>query len=66
MTLKELKEKVDFLMLNEINHELTVCIPNNKVAMGGTPVTDIKNCNRGIDWDANKFILWPVKEMIER
>ena len=67
MTLKELKQKVDHYYLNERNHDLEVCIPNNKTGwLGGMPVTSVKYANKGIDWDADKFILTPEKPMIEQ
>jgi hypothetical protein len=65
MTLKELKERVDWAIENG-DDDLKVCIPNNKVGMGGTSVTFVKQAARGIDWDSGKFILWPETEMIER
>ena len=68
MTLKELKQKIDFYYnMNELNHDLEICIPNNKSGMmGGTPVTSIRYASKGIDWDHDKFILTPEKPMIEQ
>ena len=66
MTLKDLKEKIDLYMTSERNHELNVCISNNKRGvMGGTPVTNVKGCNNGIDWNKGQFFLWPEKDMME-
>lgn len=66
MKLIELKAIVDRLCEQERNHDLNVCIRNNKRGMyGGSPVTNIKGCNRGIDWDKDKFFMFPEKEMIE-
>jgi len=66
MTLSELKLKVDFAMQFEKNHNLIVCIPNNKPSMGALAVTDVKWCGQGIDWDHDKFFMWPVEEMINK
>lgn len=67
MTLKELKEKVDFYYeMNEQYHDLLVCIPNNKHGYGGTQVTNVKNVNKGFDLDRGKLLLSPEKPMIER
>ncbi len=65
MTLKELKERVDWAVENS-GKDLDVCIPNNKGGMmGGTPVTSVKQAAQGIDWDNKKFILWPETKLIE-
>lgn len=67
MILKELKEKIDrYYEMNEMYHDLEVCIPNHKRGMGGTSVTKVKYANKGIDWDSGKFIITPEVEMVER
>lgn len=67
MTLKGLKEKVDFFYnMGERYHYLEVCIPNEKGGMGGTPVTKVKSVNKGIDWDNGKFFIFPEVKMIEQ
>lgn len=67
MTLKELKEKIDWYMdQDERNGELQVCIPNHKHGMGGTSVTHVSNACKGIDWDHRKFIVYPEVDMIEQ
>jgi hypothetical protein len=67
MTLEELKKRVDtYYEMNEQYRYLEVCIPNNKGGMGGTPVTNVKFANKGIDWDSGKFILTPEKPMVEK
>ena len=67
MTLKDLKERIDFCYeMNEQNHDLIVCIPNNKGGFGGTSVTIAKHANRGFDWDRGKFIITPEVPMIEK
>ena len=65
MTIRELKERVDWAVENG-GSDLQVYVPNNKGGMGGTSVTGVKQAAQGIDWDVRKFILWPEKEMIER
>lgn len=67
MTLKELKEKIDwFIMQNPDYGELEVCIPNNKPGFsGGTPCTYVLNASKGIDWDSDKFIIYPEVRMSE-
>lgn len=67
MTLKELKERVDFAIQNaRYPDQIEVCIPNNKPSMGGMSVTGVKSAGKGIDWDKSKFIIWPETEMIEK
>lgn len=67
MTLKELKERIDWYLEHNIrNGELEVCIPNQKGGMGGTSVTYVKTANKGIDWDKNKFFIFPEVDMIEQ
>ncbi len=66
MTLKELKERVDYEMRDERNGYIEVCIPNNKRGMmGGTPATTVKYAHRGIDWDHGKFFIIPENDMSE-
>jgi len=66
MTLLELKEYIDHA-LNQIgNEDAEVCIPNNKNTMGGVSVTHVKHSHMGIDWDSNKFILYPEVKMVEQ
>lgn len=66
MTLERLKQIVDFAIeQKEQNKDLIVCIPNNKPSMGQISVTHIKNAHRGIDWDKDKFLLFPEKQMVE-
>ena len=66
MKLKDLKIKVDWAMEQERNHDLEVCIPNNKGGQGGLSVTLVRGANPGIDWDRGKFLIWPENEMIEK
>ena len=69
MNLQELKDKIDSLaIMSDIKLEhLEVCIPNSKGAyMGVTPVTKVRNANRGIDWNNGIFFIWPEVEMIEK
>ena len=63
MKLSELKERVDHAMKDGKNYDLVVCIPNNKPSMGPLATTEIKWCGQGIDWDHDKFFIWPVEEM---
>jgi len=64
MTLLELKERVDSI-ISRRGGDLEVCIPNHKGGMGGISVTNVKGAHNGIDWDSNKFIIYPEKEMVE-
>lgn len=68
MTLKELKKRVDYCYeMGEHYHDLEVCIPNNKSGMvGSTPTTKVKYANKGFDWNAGKFIIFPEVIMIEK
>lgn len=68
LTLKKLKERVDWYMSIEdgIYGDLEVCIPNNKyTAVGEAPVTKVKAVGRGIDRDPNKFVIYPEIRMTE-
>ena len=68
MTLRELKERVDYFMdiQNGIWGDTEVSIPNNKKGMyGRTPTTGVRNASVGIDWDSKTFFIWPETEMIE-
>ena len=67
MTLKELKQIVDrYYERSERNHDLEICIPNNKGGIRGTSVTKVKGANKGIDWDNNgKFFIFPENPMVE-
>ncbi len=62
LTLITLKEVVDhhLSMKGDRANEITVCIPNNKVGMGGTPVTYVTGAHGGIDWDSGKFFIQPA------
>lgn len=42
-----------------------VCIPNGKVGIGGTAVTNIIHAAPGFDWNHHKFILTPENRMVE-
>jgi hypothetical protein len=64
MTIKQLKERVDWAVENS-REDLDVCIPNNKVGIGGTSVTSVRQAAQGIDWDSGKFIIWPETKLIE-
>jgi hypothetical protein len=67
MTLRELKQRVDFACENARDlDDIIVCIPNNKPSMGPISVTEVKSAGKGIDWDKSKFIIWPEAEMIEK
>lgn len=66
MTLLELKQKVDLALQRMGGEDLEVCIPNNKNAMGGTPVTKVRGASCGIDWDRGKFMIYPEIKMIEQ
>lgn len=44
--------------------EIRVCIPYQAArAFGGTPCVDVKRANKGFDWDDNKFMLSPEKDL---
>lgn len=67
MNLQELKDEIDAIELNsaiKLEH-ITVCIPNNKGGFGGTSVTGVKMAGKGIDWDNDKFIIFPETKMNE-
>ena len=64
MTLRELKERVDWAVENS-RRDLEVCIPNGKVGMGGTSVTSVRQAAQGIDWDGGRFIIYPETKLIE-
>jgi hypothetical protein len=64
MTIKQLKERVDWAVENS-GKDLDVCIPNNKVGIAGTSVTSVIQASQGIDWDGGKFIIWPETKLIE-
>ena len=65
MNLQELYNSVEQQMiLCEQRHqdpaEIRVCIPIQTVkAIGGTPCANVKQANKGFDWDNNKFMLYP-------
>lgn len=65
MTLKELGDQVNRLLKSKSNEDLIVCIPNGKPSMGGMSVTPVSHVSRGFDWNVNKFILFPEKDMME-
>ncbi len=66
MTLKELKDKIDFhYNFSERNHDLEVGIPNNKGGQGGDPMTHIKGVGVGFDWNRGKFFIFPDNKMKE-
>jgi hypothetical protein len=65
MKLKELKDRIDAVPKGEFYDELEVCIPNNKVGIGGTSVTSVIQAAQGFDWDDGRFILWPETKLIE-
>lgn len=67
MNLQELKDRIDALPISGGRplEDYEVCIPNNKVAWGGTQVTKVRAASRGSDWDNYKFFIWPETEMIE-
>ena len=64
MTIRELKERVDWAVENS-KRDLEVCIPNGKVGMGGTSVTSVRQAAQGIDWDGGRFIIYPETKLIE-
>lgn len=69
MTLRELKERVDYFMnvQDGIWGDTEVSIPNNKKGMyGRTPTTGVKHASVGIDWDSKTFFIWPETEMEEK
>ena len=67
MTLRELKQRVDFILEQRDQYgDIEVCIPNGKNTMGGTSVTPVKIAYRGIDWDSSKFIIVPETPMVEQ
>ena len=65
MTLKELKERVDWAIENNRGELDVVCIPNGKVGVGGTSVTSVKQATQGFDWDHGRFIIYPETKLIE-
>ena len=69
MNLQELYNIVEQqVILCEQRHQdpatIKVCIPIQTVtAVGGTPCIDVKQANKGFDWDDNKFMLYPEKDL---
>ena len=44
--------------------EIRVCIPIQTVtAFGGTPCVDIESIRDGFDWDMNKLMIYPAKDL---
>lgn len=64
MTLKELKERIDF-EYNEhsANCEVRIVVQQEGV-VGGTPSVGVKFAGRGIDWDSWQFMIHPAHELI--
>lgn len=68
LTLRELKERVDWYMAigDGIYGDLEVGIPNNVFTeVGEAPITRVKAVGKGIDRDENKFIIYPEIRMVE-
>ena len=69
MNLQELYNIVEQqVILCERRHQdpvtIKVCIPIQTVnAVGGTPCVDVKQAIKGFDWDDNKFMLYPEKDL---
>lgn len=64
MTLEELFNEIrDLLKKHPSDGNRIVCIPNNKIGLGGTKVTEVKSIGGGIDWDAKKLFIFPEKAM---
>lgn len=65
MTLQELYNIVEQAMLHCTNPEdIRVCIPIQTLnAISGTPCVDIKSIHKGFDWDNNKLMLYPEKDL---
>lgn len=69
MNLLELKEKLNNLYIKYSDYDLKqieIGIKTDVVsAIGGTYITPVKNINKGFDWDKNKFIIIPEKDLRE-
>lgn len=69
MNLQEIYDAVEHAMMqcqqrNQDPSEIRVCIPIQTVnAVGGTPCADIKSVYKGFDWDNNKLMLYPEKDL---
>ena len=67
MTLNELKIRVDFYCAQEgLGDRLKVCVPNGNPGFGPTQATAVKGAGRGIDWNADKFLIHPEVDMVEK
>jgi hypothetical protein len=65
MKLKELKELVDYALLEKGAENFEVVIPNNKPSIGPLSVTKVMWANPLFDWDYGRFIITPENKMIE-
>ena len=69
MNLKQLYDIIEREVIHcEKRHQdpatIKVCIPIQTVnAIGGTPCADVRQANKGFDWDDNKFMLYPEKNL---
>lgn len=68
MTLGELKQQIDWYYkeFGDRLDDIEVCIPNNKVGIGGTSVTYVQSAHKGFDWDSGRFIIYPKVPMVEQ
>lgn len=70
MNLKELKEQIDWLYENQLQHnypapeDITVSIVVKTVGtVGGTPGVGVKSMQSGFDWDNGKLMICPEKDL---
>jgi len=64
MTLLDLYNKIDGqLRICPRKGSDEVCVAIHGSGFGGTDTVDVKSAGCGIDWDNNKFIIWPEKTL---
>jgi hypothetical protein len=69
MKLKELYERLKFFMDKDVNDrhgDKEVVIKVSRPSLGPLASVSVREAGPGIDWDNNKFILWPEKELLEK
>lgn len=70
MNLKELKEQVDWLYENQLQHiypapdgvNVSIVVKTAGSA-GGTPCVGVKSMQSGFDWDNGKLMIFPEKDL---
>lgn len=66
MTLKELKERVDFAYnSHSANCEVRIVV-QREGAIGSTPSVGVKSVGRGFDLDSWQFMITPVDDLFEK